>query len=60
MMQVTATIPKIHVWKYFSWFVPSNVSFIAMPIAFTLMTCNMEILITNENATKCQFKSDVW
>jgi hypothetical protein len=39
MMQVIATIAKIHVWKYLAWFVPSSVNFIAMPMAFILITC---------------------
>lgn len=59
MIHVTATIAKIHVWKYTIWFVPSIVSFIAIPIAFTLMTCNIEKKITNEKTMNCYFKSVV-
>jgi hypothetical protein len=39
MMQVITTIAKIHVWKYLAWFMPSMVNFIAMPMAFILITC---------------------
>lgn len=48
-MPEIATIAKIHVWKYTAWFMPSNVSMIAVPMAFTLMTCEIWYLISNLN-----------
>jgi hypothetical protein len=42
MMHAITTIVKAHVCGYMSWFVPKNVSFKAIPRAFTLMTCTVQ------------------
>lgn len=37
-----ATITKTQVWKRATWLEPSNVSFIAIPIALILITCKIQ------------------
>lgn len=49
MIQSKTMKVKAHVWGNTSWFIPDNVSFKAMPIAFTLITWKKKIWTKYDN-----------